>query len=85
MLQPFNNVPHVVVTPTIKLFSLLFHNCNFATVMSQYKYLYFLSLTGPLQKNNLTPKGVIIHRFRSSDIDRSLKGIILKVRYSVHL
>jgi hypothetical protein len=35
MLQPFNTVPHAVVTPlTIKLFSLLFHNCNFATVMS---------------------------------------------------
>nr|KAF6392725.1 hypothetical protein mPipKuh1_007903 [Pipistrellus kuhlii] len=28
----FNTVPHVVVTPIIKLFSLLLHNCNFSTV-----------------------------------------------------
>jgi hypothetical protein len=33
MLQPFNTVPHVVVTLTVKLFSLLLHNCNFAIVM----------------------------------------------------
>ena len=33
MLQPFNTVPPVAMTPTIKLFSLLLHNCNFATVM----------------------------------------------------
>jgi hypothetical protein len=34
MLQPFNTVPHVVVTPNIKLFSLLLHNCNFASVLN---------------------------------------------------
>jgi hypothetical protein len=34
MLQPFNTVPYVVVTPAIKLLSLLLHNCNFATVMN---------------------------------------------------
>ncbi|MEX5533301.1 hypothetical protein, partial [Pseudomonas syringae] len=34
MLQPLNTVLHVEVTPTIKLFVLLFHNCNFATVMN---------------------------------------------------
>jgi hypothetical protein len=34
MLQAFNTVPPVVVTPTIKLFSLLLHNCNFATIMN---------------------------------------------------
>ena len=33
MLRPFNTAPHVVVTPAIKLFSLLLLNCNFATVM----------------------------------------------------
>jgi hypothetical protein len=34
MLQPFNTVPHAMVTsPTIKLFSLLLHNCNFAMVI----------------------------------------------------
>ena len=30
----FNTVPHVVETPTITLFLLLFHNCDFATVMN---------------------------------------------------
>ena len=29
-----STVPHVVVTPSIKLFLLLLHNCNFATVMN---------------------------------------------------
>lgn len=33
MLQPFDIVPHVVVTPNIKLFLLQLRNCNFATVM----------------------------------------------------
>ena len=34
MLQPFDTVPRVVMNPTIKLFLLLLHNCNFATVMN---------------------------------------------------
>lgn len=34
MLHPFNTVPHAVVTPSIKLFSLLLYNCNFVTVMN---------------------------------------------------
>lgn len=33
MSWPFNAVPHVMVTPTIQLFSLLLPNCDFATVM----------------------------------------------------
>lgn len=35
MLLPFNTVLRVVVTPITKLFSLLLHNCHFATVMSR--------------------------------------------------
>jgi hypothetical protein len=35
MLWPFNASPHVVVTPpTIKVFSLLLHNCHFPTVIN---------------------------------------------------
>ena len=30
----FNTVPHAVVTPATKLFSLLLHNDNFVTVMN---------------------------------------------------
>jgi hypothetical protein len=42
MLRPFTIVPWVVVTspPTIELFLILLHNCNFATVMN-CKYLIF--------------------------------------------
>jgi hypothetical protein len=36
MLQSFNTVPRVVVPLTIKFFSLLLHNCNFATEMNHY-------------------------------------------------
>lgn len=32
--QPFNSLPHVEVTPTIKLFLLLLHKCNYITVMN---------------------------------------------------
>lgn len=36
MLLPFNKVSHVVVNPPIiKLFSLLLHTSNFATVMNR--------------------------------------------------
>jgi hypothetical protein len=36
VLQPSNTIPHAAVTPpTIELFLLLFHNCNFATVMNR--------------------------------------------------
>jgi hypothetical protein len=34
MLWPFNTVPHVAVTPSHKIISLLLHNCEFATVMN---------------------------------------------------
>jgi len=34
MLPPFHTAPCVVVTPTIKLFLLLLHKCNFATVLN---------------------------------------------------
>lgn len=38
----FNIVPHVVVTPSHKIMSLLLHNCNLATVMNHnVKYLLF--------------------------------------------
>lgn len=33
MLQPGNIIPLIVVTMTIKLFLLLLHDCNFATIM----------------------------------------------------
>jgi hypothetical protein len=41
-----DTVPHVVVTPTIKLFLSLTHNCNFATFMNHNIYLIFLMFLG---------------------------------------
>lgn len=37
----FSAVPHVVVTPTIKLFSLLLDNCNFSTVISHNVNIWY--------------------------------------------
>ncbi|EDL77014.1 rCG25479 [Rattus norvegicus] len=34
MISPFNTIPHVVVTPRHKLFSLLLQSCNFVTLFS---------------------------------------------------
>lgn len=34
MLQSLNTVPHVVVSPTLRSFSLLLHNTDFDTVMN---------------------------------------------------
>ena len=33
--RPFSTIPNVVATPTLKLFSLLRHNCNVAAVMNR--------------------------------------------------
>ena len=35
MLQPFNTVPQIMVTPNCKIILLLLHNCNFANVMKR--------------------------------------------------
>jgi hypothetical protein len=68
MLSPFHTVPHVVVTPTIKLSSLLLLNCNFATVMNHnIKYLRFLMVLGDsCEKVIRLPKGMGTHRLRTA-------------------
>ena len=40
MLQPFNTVPHGVVTSNHKTIPLLRHNCNFATIMNHNINVY---------------------------------------------
>ena len=68
MLQPFNTVPHVVVTHSHKIISLPLHNCNFATVVSchvdicVYRGSYVTSVKGLL--NYL--QRVETHRLRNS-------------------
>lgn len=50
-VQPFNTVPYSVMTPpTIKLFSSLFHNCNFATFINHKYLICRLSDILPLRK-----------------------------------
>lgn len=68
MLRPFNTAPHLVVTPTIKVFLLLLHNGNSLllwTVMptSDSHDIW----EWPLWKGHLTPKGVVTHKLRTSD------------------
>lgn len=41
-----NTVPHVTVTPITKLFSLILHNCDFATVMKCNVNIYFPTVSG---------------------------------------
>ena len=43
ILQAFNTVPHGMKS-NHKLFSLLLHNCNFATVMRHDENIYVFSL-----------------------------------------
>ena len=40
MLWPFNTVPHVVVTPSHKIISLLLYNCNFATARNYHENIW---------------------------------------------
>ena len=40
-LRAFDSVPHVVVTPTINLFSLLLHGCDFAAVMNRSADIWY--------------------------------------------
>ena len=44
MLRPLNTVPHVVVTPSHKIISLLLHNHNFVTVMDCNVNIDYLTL-----------------------------------------
>jgi hypothetical protein len=39
MCPPFDTIPRVAVTPTMKLFLLSFHNCNFATATNHNVYI----------------------------------------------
>ena len=43
MLQLFNTIPHVVVTPTINLLLFLHHHCNFA-IMNHKVNIWYLNL-----------------------------------------
>ena len=59
VLSSFNPVPRVLVTPTIKLFSLLLHSYNFATVTN-----HSVNTCG----DRGLPKGAVTHRLRTTDL-----------------
>ena len=66
MLQPFNTVPHVMVTDNPKIISLLLHNCNFATVMNHNVNFWY---AGNLY---VTPmKGLLTYTLRTATIDET--------------
>ena len=64
MLQPFDAVPHVVVTPNYKIISLLLHNCDFATAINcnvNIRYAGYLAMRA-------TPVGVVSHWLRTTTL-----------------
>ena len=66
----FNTVSHIVVIPTTKLFLLVLHNCNFATVMNHNINVcgFFYVLKQHLWKGHLMPKCVTTHRLRTTSL-----------------
>jgi hypothetical protein len=77
MLQPFNGVSHVVVTPpTIKISSLLLHNHMFATIMNHIvniRYAGSLMCDPPPPPwKDSTLKWVVAHRLRTSVLEERL-------------
>lgn len=77
MLPPFNTLPHGVVTPpnthTIKLFLLLLHNCNLATVMNcnlntgVFQWPWVTPVRGLL-----VPEGAVPHGLRTTALERTV-------------
>lgn len=66
ILWPFNIVLHDVVTPSIKLFSLLLNNYNFAIYESSCKHLFSDGLRWPcLWKGHSAPR-VRTHRLQTT-------------------
>ena len=63
----FNTVPHVVVTPTIKIFLLQPHNCNFAIVMNQNVNFWYAGyvICKPCDRTVQITKEVPTHRLKA--------------------
>jgi hypothetical protein len=59
MLQPFNTVPHVVVTPNHIIISLLLHIYNFLIVMSNSVNIWYAGdlIRNPCDTVVCPPKG----------------------------
>jgi hypothetical protein len=63
-------VSHVVLTPTIKLFLLLLHNCNFTTFMNHKVYISVFQWSYiTLVKKSFYPKGVLTHRLGTAPLN----------------
>lgn len=77
MLQSFNVVPHVVVTSTIKLFSLLPRNCSFVSVMNHNAniWVFLRVLSNLCEKILWPPKGVMAHRLRIITLNTRDQGV----------
>ena len=78
MLQPFNTVPHIMVTHNYNIL-LVLHDCNFATVMN-WKCKCLICRTSVmwlLWKGCSTLKGIVTHRLWTAFVD-SLKSCTLE-------
>jgi hypothetical protein len=58
-LRAFNTVPHVVVTPSHKIMSLLLHNYSFATVINHYVNAWYAGylIHDPCETDVWPPQG----------------------------
>ena len=65
-VQPFNTVPHVVMTPNHQIISVLLHKYNFATIMNCYIDIWYVGYL------IYDPKRVATHRLRITDLETPL-------------
>ena len=65
-LGSFNTVPHVEVTNNQKIISLLFHNCNFVTVMNHNINIWHVKPSPP-------KKGVETCKMKRADLGGGLR------------
>lgn len=82
-LWAYNSVPYAVMTPIIKLFLLLFHDCNFTTGMNYDVNIWYLDgFRQPLWKGFNPQRTDLTHRLRTTALN---EGTDLKVNNSRHV
>lgn len=85
VLRPFNTAPDIVVTPIVKVFSLLLHNSHFATDVNRNVNIcvFRWSWAKFLGKGSLGPQWVMIHRLRTPALD--LGSVLVFVEVEFHI
>lgn len=83
ILWPFNTVPQLVWSPTIKLLCLLLQNCNLATIMNDDGNIcVFLILLGHPCVKLISPQRIATHRLRFIASEHVFPGPVPMARVS---